>query len=153
MTNFCLFKKRLENVKFIRTLKQDRSKAKTSLKSVLSLQVNINQRHKHSKNWKRSSEKNIRKQSSKKKALFGRIVRKASEKIIKNIIKKIIQFVHLNVKKVKKEGFVWKNCQKSINNHHQKNRKKNIQKVHIIVRKIKFSVYAQPFVSFLDLSK
>ena len=42
MTNFCLFKKRLENVKSIRTLKQDRSKAKPSLKSVLSLQVNIN---------------------------------------------------------------------------------------------------------------
>ena len=42
LDNFCLFKKRLENVKSIRTLKQDRSKAKTSLKSVLSLQVNIN---------------------------------------------------------------------------------------------------------------
>ena len=34
--------KRQCNVKFIRTLTQDRFKSKSSLKSVLSLQVNIN---------------------------------------------------------------------------------------------------------------
>ena len=100
-------------MKSIRTLKQDRSKAKTSLKSVLSLQVNINI-------------PKIEKDHQKK--MFGN-----------NRQKRRLCLEELSEKHQKTSS--------------EKSSKKINQIVHIIVRKIKFSVYAQPFMSFLELSK